>query len=79
MVQLLHSRKFWMSILDTIISLTLFFVGKYDPVHTEDVKFLIGALQPVFVMVIAGIAIEDAAEKRAGTWLLDNTEEAPVE
>lgn len=79
MVQLLHSRKFWLLILDTVISLALFFVGKYDPAHIEDVKFMVGALQPVFVMVIAGIAIEDAAEKRAGTWLLDNTEEAPVE
>jgi uncharacterized membrane protein HdeD (DUF308 family) len=56
---LLHSRKFWLLILDTVISLTLYFVTKYSPAATEDVKFLILALQPVFVTIILAIAWND--------------------
>jgi len=64
---LLHSRKFLLLILDTIISLTLYFVGKYAaPSLAEDVKFIVAAYQPVFIAVIAGIALEDAAAKRSG-------------
>ena len=56
---LLHSRKFWLLILDTVISLTLYFVSKYLPVAAEDVKFAILALQPVFVTIILAVAWED--------------------
>jgi hypothetical protein len=60
-MSLLHSRKFWLLILDTSISLILFFVGKYAPGAAEDIKFLIIALQPVFVTLIGAIAYEDAS------------------
>jgi hypothetical protein len=64
---LLRSRKFLLLCLDTIISLILFFIGKYaTPSILEDVRFLIGIMQPVFATLIIAIAIEDAAEKRAG-------------
>ena len=59
---LLHSRKFWLLALDTIVSLTVFFVGKYAQFALEDVKFVIGAMQPVFVMVIVGITAEDVGK-----------------
>ena len=63
---LLRSRKFLLLCLDTIISLTLFFVVKYTaPAMAEDIGFAIAALQPVFVAIILAIAIEDAALKRA--------------
>jgi len=66
---LLGSRKFWLLILDTVVSMLLFFGGKFlGPDAFESVKFLIVALQPVFVFLITAIAIEDAAEKRAGTF-----------
>jgi hypothetical protein len=59
---LLHSRKFWLLILDTVVSLVLYFVGKYTaPTIMEDVKFLVLMLQPVFIAVIAAIAYEDVA------------------
>ena len=58
---LLHSRKFWLLVLDTVVSLALFFVGKYLPGAFEDVKFIITAIQPVFVIIIAAIAYEDAS------------------
>ena len=62
---LLRSRKFLLLVLDTAISLILYFVGKYLPVAFEDVELVIGLLQPVFVAIIIAIAIEDAAEKGA--------------
>jgi len=63
---LLHSRKFWLLILDTVIMLTLYFITKYSPAAIEDVKFLILALQPIFVTVIIAIATEDSALAKAG-------------
>ena len=66
---LLRSRKFLLLVLDTAISLVLYFVGKYAaPELAEDVKFVIAAYQPVFVAIIIAISVEDAAAKRAGTF-----------
>jgi len=66
---LLRSRKFLLLVLDTIISLVLFFVGKYaSPNLAEDIKFIIAAYQPVFVAIIVAISVEDAAAKRSGTF-----------
>jgi di/tricarboxylate transporter len=66
---LTQSRKFWLLVLDVALSLILYFTGKYlAPAIAEDVNFVIGAMQPVFVAVIAGIFIEDAALKRSGNW-----------
>ena len=62
--KLLYSRKFLLLVLDTIISAALYFVGKYSgEMVFADVKFIIAALQPVMIMLIAAIAWEDAAEK----------------
>ena len=58
-----QSRKFRLMVYDLVISLILFFVGKYAPIAMEDVSFLIAAMQPVFIAVIGGIALEDAAIK----------------
>ena len=65
---LLHSRKFCLLILDTLVSLALYFVGKYAGASVfEDVKFVIAALQPVFVAVIIMIAYEDKAAMEQAT------------
>jgi hypothetical protein len=58
--KLLKSRKFWLMILDLVVSLALFFVGRFAPGSAEDVKYVIGLIQPVFVTIIAAIAYEDA-------------------
>ena len=56
------SRKFWTAIVDVTVSLVLYFTAKYaDTGMAEDIKFLIVSLQPVFLLVIAGFAYEDAA------------------
>ena len=64
---LAKSRKFLLLVLDTVVALVLFFVGKYLPVAAEDINFVIAALQPVFVSIIIAISIEDAAEKSTGS------------
>lgn len=61
---LLKSRKFWLMILDVVISTVTFFVTKYvAPDVGENILWLIGAWQPVIVALIVGIAVEDAAVK----------------
>jgi len=65
---LLHSRKFWILILDTIVSIALYFIGRYtNEALAEDMKFLIASLQPVFVTVIIGIFAEDNAKTKANS------------
>ena len=67
MTGLLRSRKFWTGILDMVISLVLFFTAKYLLASiADDIHFVIMSLQPVFLMLIAGIAWEDSAAKKAG-------------
>jgi hypothetical protein len=66
MEALFRSRKFWVLIVDTVVSLLVFFVGKYAPIAAEDVNIVIAALQPVFIMVIGAIAYEDGAALKAG-------------
>lgn len=63
------SRKFRTALFDMVVSLLVFILGS---LLTEvDAKFwlaIIGIMQPVFFMVIAGIAWEDAAAKRNGSF-----------
>ena len=61
---LLRSRKFVVLLLDVVLSLVLFFVGKYALNALEDVKFVLGAFQLVALAVIGGIAYEDGQQKR---------------
>jgi hypothetical protein len=65
-LSLFKSRKFWLLVTDTVISMTLWFVNKNNPQALEDVKFLIAAIQPVFITIIGAIAVEDAALSKAG-------------
>ena len=59
--KLLGSRKFWLLILDTVVSVSLWVAASFFPGAQEAVKFVIGALQPIFIMLIMAIAWEDAA------------------
>ena len=53
-------------IVDAVISILLFFVGKYAPLAAEDVKFLVVALQPVVAVYIAMVYADDAVKTREG-------------
>lgn len=69
---LLQSRKFWLMMLDLVVSLVMFFGAKYLSASLfEDVKFVIAAIQPVFIAIIASIAAEDAANAKAGVVYID--------
>ena len=59
------SRRFWLMVLDLVISLVLYFVPKYAPEVEADIKFLIVALQiPVTALIIA-YTHEDVAKIKA--------------
>jgi len=65
---LVRSRKFWLMILDTVVSIGSYFAAHYlSPEAVEMVQFLILSLQPVFLMLIGAIAYEDAALSKAGS------------
>ena len=56
---LIHSRKFWLAVFAVIQTVVLHYVDV-----PRDIWVSIDAL---VVVLISGIAIEDAAEKRAGS------------
>lgn len=67
MTSLFKSRKFWLMILDVVIStLTYFLTNLAEPALGQHILWLIAAWQPVFVAIITGIAIEDSASIKAG-------------
>mgnify|MGYP000735800029 CR=1 FL=1 len=59
--RLMQSRKFWLLMMDTVISLVLHFAAVVKPEALEHVKFAVATLQPVFIVLITAIAVEDAA------------------
>ena len=64
---LLRSRKTMIALFDIIVSVLLYFTGRYlAPELAEDINVLIAAVQAVFVIWIGGIAYEDGQSKRAG-------------
>ena len=53
--------------LDVVIVMVLYFVGKYGPASLqEDTQFIIVTLQPIFVMLIAAFTYEDATRTKVG-------------
>ena len=69
---MLHSRKFKLMLVDVIVSIATYFIGKYVvPVIGNDILWLIGVVQPVVIALIVGIAVEDAAEKRNPAYFTD--------
>lgn len=64
---LLKSRKFWLVMLDVLISTLTYFVTKYAaPTLAEDIHWLILSWQPVFALIIGAIAYEDRGNVIAG-------------
>ena len=68
-VGLLRSRKFLLLVLDTVVSLLVYFItGLAAPDFAEYALFVIATIQPVFATIIAAIAYEDGQAKKAGTF-----------
>ncbi len=63
---LLRSRKFLVMLLDTSVSLVLYFSAKYLAAGAvEDIKTVIVALQPVVLVLIGAIAYENGQAMKA--------------
>lgn len=58
---LLQSRRFITLMVDALLSIVLYFVGKYFSIALDDVKFLILILQPIALLVIAAYTVNDLA------------------
>lgn len=66
MERLMHSSKFWTAMIDALGSTVLLLGGRFlAPQDVDLIKALVITYQPVFLTVIAAIAVEDAATARA--------------
>ena len=66
---LFKSRKFLIMLVDVVVSITTYFVTKYsNPEAAKDVLFLIGAIQPVIIAVIASIAVQNVQYIKEASW-----------
>ena len=61
----IYDSKFWLAVLDVVVSAILYFVGKYSqPDLFEDLKFVIALIQPIVVTIIVGLfQVQQAALK----------------
>ncbi len=59
MTPLLQSRRFWLGILDIVISAVLLVVGIQYPAALDLVKSLIGYLQPLIIVLIIALTVDD--------------------
>ena len=67
MKSLWESRKFRIMLFDTIVAIAVYAVGKFvAPLYSQDILWLIAAVQPVVLSLIVGIAVEDAAAMKSG-------------
>ena len=74
---LLKSRKFLVLLLDTVVSLVLYFSAKYLAAGAvEDIKTVILALQPVALVLIGAIAYEDGQAMKAEATVTANKPQA---
>lgn len=62
MPTLLNSRRFWLLILDCVISIALMAVGVGWPAYLETAKLIVQLLQPVFIALIAALTVDDTVQ-----------------
>ena len=61
-----QSRKFWITVVDVVVSLTTYFVGKYlNPAAGQDIMTLVLALQPVVLLLIGSYTVQNVAGIKA--------------
>lgn len=64
MSSLLKSRKFWLMVVDVVISNITYFLTMFlAPEKAEMALWLVASWQPVIISVIIGITAEDSATK----------------
>lgn len=65
---LLKSRKFWIAVSVFIIDVVLLMVRQFAPEWTEFTQALLAPLNGLALVVIGGIALEDAGAKASGAF-----------
>lgn len=66
--QILKSRKFWIMVIDVVVSVTGYFVTKYAaPDAAKDVLFLIGSIQPIVIAVVASYTVQNITAMKQKT------------
>lgn len=63
---LLQSRKFWIALVATVVDVALVLVAQFAPGWTEFATALIAPISGLAAVLVGAIALEDAAQKRAG-------------
>ena len=66
--KLTESRRFWVLIIDTFVSIAGFIVAHYvpDPNTADLVKFLVITLQPICLTIVAAYTVDDVQAFKAG-------------
>jgi ABC-type transport system involved in cytochrome bd biosynthesis fused ATPase/permease subunit len=73
---LFRSRKFWLLVLDIVVSTITLLVSTYFQASGDFILKLIAIYQPLFVFMITAICVEDAAAKSSGTF--QSNDNSPV-
>jgi len=61
-----QSRKFWITVVDVVVSLTTYFIGKYlNPEAAKDIMTLVLALQPVILLLVTSYTVQNIAGIKA--------------
>lgn len=67
MGKLMKSRKFWIAMVDLVVSVVTYLAAKYlAPTAAEDVLTLLGIMQAPVVLVIVSMTVEDVQAMRMG-------------
>ena len=56
---LFADKKFWIALVDALIFLALYFVGKYAPIAIDDLKTVFATIQPLILLVISNMFVAD--------------------
>lgn len=71
---MLQSRKFKLALFNAVIAIVLLLVAQFAPAYEQFARQLIVAITPLVMVLILGIAIEDAGQKAAGEDWRDKVE-----
>lgn len=66
MQSLFKSRKFWIAVATFVVDIALILVAQFLPEQQEFVKALLAPINGLAMVVIGGIALEDAGAKASG-------------
>lgn len=60
MISPLHSRRFWVLIVDSVVAIIIYFGTKYlSPAMMDDAKFMVAIMQPFAALLIAAYTTDD--------------------